>query len=327
MADARTEGREYIKGLVIMAGLVGLALLIFFLGDLLRIGQESYRIVAVFPEAPRLRPGSPVWLAGRASGQVLDVDMLPPSADTLARIAAVIEIPEDARPYIRRDSELRLGSPRLIGEPVIQLDPGSSASPILREGDTIRATVSASPMVLLAQSRTLLPAFDSLMASVQELNRRMSRQGGPASRPSFERMQREVAAARIEFQRFTQQMQTGPMGQFAGDAEVQASIGRIRAAMTELPRAFAQARERWAGTTAGATTEARALGPGFRGVMDHVTELRAEIGRLQTMMAQQGGFAYRMAQDTALQKAIAGTQAQLDSLIAEVKRNPLMFVF
>ncbi len=80
---------------------------------------------------------------------------------------------------MRRDSyaQIRTGA-NLIGTPVVYISPGTTASPGLREGDTIRARPKAAIADLTEDIGGIGPEFTSLGAATKELANKIDRPVG-----------------------------------------------------------------------------------------------------------------------------------------------------
>src|SRR5687768_9684953 len=131
------HGSRVIAGFAILGGIIALATLLIFLGYIIDSFQKTYSIVAIFPTSEGLRVGSPVWIAGHEVGTVATIGFRPVIADSAPTVAVRINLPTEHQSLVRRDSDIRLTRPRPVGDPVINISPGSASSPPLQEGDTL----------------------------------------------------------------------------------------------------------------------------------------------------------------------------------------------
>src|SRR5688572_2111236 len=166
--DERQRRRAWV-GALPTAGLVACTVLVFFLDDFIASLTRRYEIIAVVPEAPGLILGSPVWIAGKEVGTVERLSLLPVGDDTTARVALTIELPRSMREYVRRDSRVRLTSERLVGSRVIDIVPGTSASPILEPGDTLRLIRHITAAALTQQAALVQHGLDSALVALRPL--------------------------------------------------------------------------------------------------------------------------------------------------------------
>jgi capsule polysaccharide export protein KpsE/RkpR len=105
------------------------------------------------------------------------------------------------------------------------------------------------------------------------------------------------------------------------DPEFKRMVGNLSALIGDLRTSFTRAAER----ASAAQSEAE---PALRRLAARADTINAQIAQLQTAIAAGGGGLLVRAQtDSAIVKALHGAQLQMDSLIAETKRNPLRFWF
>jgi phospholipid/cholesterol/gamma-HCH transport system substrate-binding protein len=320
MADEDTRGRHRRQrqrtafGLLIIGGLLGSVLLVFFLEDILAAFQQRYSLVAIVPDAEGIAPGTPVWLSGKPVGAVLSVAIRPATVDTLGRVAVVMDLPAAVQELIRGDSDVRVTSTGLMGETVLDIVPGTLATATLVPGDTIRASPTLSRDAVMAQASALRAGMGQLTAEARQvaplLEARMTE-----ARLAFAGMDAAMAEAR----RLQSDLQGNPGLARVRDTTFQASLARARAAADALPALVEgfQARAGEAGEIPVAAARLRA----------RADTLAAQLEALAALLEEPAGSLGRLQQDPALTRAVEGARASLDSLMAEVRRNPLRFVF
>ncbi len=297
---------------VLLTGSIG----IFFLDALQRKVEKHVQLVAVLPRSFGIGAGAEVWLAGKAVGRVSRVELLPASRDTLARVAAVLVLPQAQRELIRTDTRLRTAQRTPLAPPILALTPGTPRAPPLTEGDTLRLTASQGLRVqpVLDQARALYGALDSLVADAETL-------GGKAeSRQALlTRTAANASAARSELDRFRSTAGNGLLARLSSDPALGARLDTVAANAATIRRLLEQRAARLDS----------ALAPGG-GTHERAARLRAvaaRLGRLADALAQGDGTLARLRRDSAIFVALDSVRTELDSLVAETKRNPLRFVF
>ncbi len=313
MHPRRRQARRILAGALLMLAITAIAATIFFLDDIRRALVPTYVIVGVFPEARALDPGTPVWIAGRPAGTVETVAMLPPGADRAGRIAADLRLPVQHMPLIRRDSELELTSPNLLGDPVVNLMPGTAPSPVLDPGDTLVARVPLRPGQVAAAADTLRQAFDSLLAAGRELEARAR-----AREPAAEAVIASLRAADRELDALAAAYERGPLADFLADTAALATLDGVRTAADEIATRVEARTERLGDP---------ALAAAVRRVGARAALLRERIDELRGLLGTHRGFLARLDADPALRDAIAAVRAQIDSLIAEVRKRPWRWLY
>lgn len=147
------------KRSVIVGIFVFLAIVIFVAGVFILGGQQkkfvkSIVVNAVFDNVEGLKVGNNVWYSGVKIGTVRGIKFY---GETQVEVTMKIE--EDAQPYIRKDSKVKLDSEGLIGSKLVEIFGGSRNVPAVVNGDRIVAVPSLST--------------DDMMVTLQENNQNL----------------------------------------------------------------------------------------------------------------------------------------------------------
>jgi hypothetical protein len=312
-----TNGRQRRRGLIgglIIAGLAGAATLIFFLDDIVAAFDRTYMVVALVPDAPGLGVGSPVWVGGREVGAVQALGFMPAGTDTLDRIWVNLKLPRDVQAQVRQDSRVRLTSTALIGERVVDIEPGSASAPALAAGDTLRMKYGLSAEQVTRQAALIRAQLDTLLAEARTLE--------PAARARVAQAARAAAAmnaALDEARRLQADLRANEGLVLLDDPAFAASLERVREHAAGLPAAATRLRGQAEATSDAAAALAR--------LEARTDTLRASLEAAARLLDASAGFAGRITRDSALMRAVDAARASLDSLVAEARRNPLRFVF
>jgi ABC-type transporter Mla subunit MlaD len=313
MAARRRQTVRVLLGLALIVAIVGGATLVFFLDDIVRAVQGRVRLIAIVEDAPRVVPGAPVWLAGAEIGEVVRVELLPTTNDSLARVALTLLIPDDALVLVPRDSRVRLTSARMIGAPVIDIVPGTATSGTVIEGDTIGQGLPITLDRLLADAEGFRTTLDSIVTAGSELAGRAM-----ARREVSARLQRSLERLSVQFDAFSTSLEDGAWARFRADTAFATALARIEETSARLGVVFSDE---------GAGEGRRELTRALAGVNARARSLSASIARLQAHLAESNGFLPRSARDSALIHAVARVRTEIDSLMAEARREPFRFVF
>lgn len=129
-------------GLVILVSLVILAVGLLFVGRTGSVFGERYRLVTLMESAAGLTPGGAVQLAGQPVGQVERIQLIPvdrrPSEGHA--VAIWLSINRSVQDQIRADSRARVRTQGLLGDRLIDIQPGSPSAVVLQPGDTLEAS-------------------------------------------------------------------------------------------------------------------------------------------------------------------------------------------
>lgn len=314
MPSPHRQGRRALVGALMIAALTAAALVIFFLDRVIPLFHRTYTVVAVFPTAPGLRTGSPVWVAGVEAGTIRQIQLLPPG-DTLDRVALDLQLRRSLADQLRRDSRVRLSSIQMIGEKVVEVLPGSPGAPELRDGDTLHVGSGPDASAVMASATAVRLALDSLRGDAAGLRRKFA-----LRQQELARALHEAGRARQELAALQAGMRGGSLGRLMAIQAPHGPLSRLQARTAEVQRLFAGAQAR-AGRARqeGAPAQAR--------LMDHVRELRSSLAALRALTEQPVGTLGRMQRDSALEQTLARARAQLDSLMTESRKKPWRFVF
>jgi ABC-type transporter Mla subunit MlaD len=315
MPTERSQKREIVQGAAALGCAVFLFLGIFFLADVRRLFTRTDTLFVLMPSAAGLQAGSLVWIAGQTVGEVKEITVRPPGTDSLQRVLIRIDVEERYREHIRHDSDVRVTSARLIGDAVLDITPGTPTARAVEEHDTLRLRRVGSPAEALARATALQASLQQLVTDTRALGaqtRTRMQQG--------ERLRKQLAVTLREFTDFVDVMQQGPLNTFS-DPEFNRLLSSLGKTIGELQNSFKRAAER--------ARRARGnAGPAFDRLAARADTIQLEIAKLQAgMNSGGGGLLVRAQKDSAIVKGLHRAQLQLDSLIAESKRNPLRFWF
>lgn len=151
-------------GLVLMLALVILGFGIFFIGNIGDVFGTRYRLVTLMESAAGLVRGAPVQVAGQNVGQVDRVEFILPEErrESGETVAVWLGVNVSIRDQIRADSRARVRTQGLLGDRLIDIEPGSADSPVLADGDTLLAAPALSYEELLAQAADAVQALITL---------------------------------------------------------------------------------------------------------------------------------------------------------------------
>ncbi len=314
MPATRRQGRRELRGTVIILVLATIAAGIFFLDRLGALFHRTYTVVAVFPSAPGLRSGNPVWVAGIQSGTIRRIQLLPPGQGT-ARVAVDLELKRSVAVQVRRDTRVRCASVRLIGEKVVELLPGTPGAPRLADGDTLQGAVPPAADSVMIKARAARLALDSLMTEARPLRKHLAER-----MTRMRALSRQTALARAELAELQAGLDNGSLRHLMRLQARGGPLDRLQRRTAEVQRLLGR-------TRTNLSDARRRLAPGQQSLMTHARQLQAELHELQRLMSQPVGTVGRMQKDSALQKAMAGARSQLDSLLVDARKHPWRFVF
>ncbi len=158
-------------GLVLIVALIILALGIFFVGDIGDVFARRYRLITLMESAAGLVRGAPVQVAGQNVGQVDRIEFIrpeerPPSGEA---VAVWLGVNVEIQDQIRADSRARVRTQGLLGDRLIDIEPGSPDQRILGDGDTLAAAPALSYQELLGQAADAVQSLTRLSEDLGSL--------------------------------------------------------------------------------------------------------------------------------------------------------------
>ncbi|HEY0528353.1 MAG TPA: MlaD family protein [Gemmatimonadaceae bacterium] len=297
----------------IVLGLVITATLLFA-----RVGTlhgKKVTLYVVTDDATGVLAGTEVWLAGQKTGLVTDVRFRPPSSDTLERLVLTMQFLRKALPNVRRDSYVQVqpgGS--LIGTPVVYISAGSTGTPQLQDGDTLRTRSNPVMANVTAQIGQIRPAVSALASDLKVLNDRITQPTGTVGA-----FRAYGFPAMPEFGARLTRL-TGKVSNGSGTI----ALATRRNLMARASRVMSQSDSIRAllGSNNGS------LGRFQRDstLMKKAGGVMAELDTLRGLAGDPMGSIGRAHPDSGLVRELARSRVLLDSLMQDVKKHPTRYI-
>lgn len=170
MVMQRSHKNEVIVGLFTLIAISVLLAMTFIIRG--STGLNPYKVRTTFPNVAGLEIGSPVLVQGFRVGRVME--MLPGMGDdgiphviVVMNIARTIPIYEDARVYLVQQG--------FIGDKRLEIDPGNSRSPEIKDGFVLHGVPPADLQALFAKAGEMLDDLAVTLKNVREFTSDESR--------------------------------------------------------------------------------------------------------------------------------------------------------
>lgn len=131
--DARVVKQDVKLGGFVLAGLVLFFVSIIFIGKQGTLFNRTFTVSAVFKNVEGLKDGDAVWLSGVRIGMVKDVRIVEEG-----KVVVEMSLREKQNEFIREDATANIGSDGLVGNKIVVIRPGTSAT-IIHDDDTINS--------------------------------------------------------------------------------------------------------------------------------------------------------------------------------------------
>ncbi len=180
--SVRRRTFEWRQARVIGLVVIGILLLLYGayrVGEVFDVFSSRYELVTLVPSALGLREGAPVTLAGQRVGQVKSIDFIPVDEKFgTTNLAVRLAIANDVQEQIRADSRAFLRTQGLLGDKLVDIQPGTPRSRILQEGDTLAAGRSMDVESFLAEAAAALDTATQVVGNLRDITRGIKRGKG-----------------------------------------------------------------------------------------------------------------------------------------------------
>jgi phospholipid/cholesterol/gamma-HCH transport system substrate-binding protein len=147
-------------GILAVVAMTLAVMLIVAVGGAAGFWWERYELKTRFPDVKGLKSGAVVRVAGVEVGKVTEVAL------SGAEVEVLLEVKKGNEQRITSDSRASIGSLSLLGEPVIDVSPAVSGTP-LKDGDYITAGRTPGQVADVAESARV--SLDSVNALLQDV--------------------------------------------------------------------------------------------------------------------------------------------------------------
>ena len=156
---------ELKVGVFILIGIAILFLIVFSIGDI-NLSKTGYKIKVLFNFAAGIGPSAPVRLAGVGVGQIQGIRIIRDEKAKITKAEITAWINDGAR--IENDAVVTINTLGLLGEKYLEIFPGTSGNPTLKNSDTI---TGKDPVPMEKITENLADLSDSIKAIVDRLKK------------------------------------------------------------------------------------------------------------------------------------------------------------
>ncbi|MGH7541212.1 MAG: MlaD family protein, partial [Gemmatimonadota bacterium] len=296
-----------------------LSLGVFFIGAVGDVFGNRYRLVTLMESAAGLVPGAPVQVAGQNVGQVDRIEFIAPEKrpSTGEAVAVWFGINVGVRQQIRADSRARVRTQGLLGDRLIDIEPGSPDQPVLEEGDTLAAAPALSYQELLGQAADAVQSLMMLSRDLTEVFEGVAAGEGTLGRMLIDdALYRELVSLSSGLNEIV-----GPL------AEGEGSLGRLLrddALYERLASSTARLDTLAAGLLEGEGTLGRLVRSDslYRALASSATRADSLLAALTRGEGALGQFM----QDERLYEELLKTVVDLNALLQELRDDPRRFI-
>ena len=325
-------------GILGIVAIILTAALVFAVGGQGGLFWQRYRLKTTFADVRGLKAGAVVRLAGVEVGKVEEVGFGGTGVDVL------LELNDSVQSRVTSDSTASIGSLSLLGEPIIEISPATTGTP-LPDGGVIRAGRSPSAIsdVAAGANRSLEEAT-KLIQSVREGKGTIGRLF------TDEQLYREVNAFVNAAEGVATHIRTGrgTLGRLVQDPSVAKSLEASLANLDTITRRINQGEgslgrllkdDALAKSSASAAANLDTLtarlnrGEGSVGKLlteeelyNRLNSLTVRIDQLTRALNDGQGTAGRLLRDQQLYENMNAAAAELRGLVADIRKDPKKYL-
>lgn len=303
---SRLEWNRLRRGVALLAGLLVVTAVVFFLDMVLRELSEGPELYVAAREARNLEPGAEVWVAGVPAGRVLSIGFREPGPREAGHILVRTVLREDAADLLRADATAEVRESALLAPTVVALRPGT-ADARFSFSDTLEAVERVAPSEVLARTDSLARRIAALRPLSARLQERLEKGPGTlAALRGDSALEATLASAATRLRRLAAESGTGTAALLARDNTLVERWGRIRARGDTL-------------ATALPSGELAALGAAL-------DSLDRRAAKLERRLEEARGSAGRFLNDAALERELREMEARMTLLRGELIANPFAWL-
>jgi phospholipid/cholesterol/gamma-HCH transport system substrate-binding protein len=325
-------------GIIATVALVLAAMLIIAVGGAAGFSWQRYALKTKFSDVMGLKSGAVVRVAGVEVGKVTEVDFAG------AEVEVALEVKKEMQPRITSDSRASIGSLSLLGEPIIDVTPAATGTP-LQPGEYIPSEQAKGQITDMAASATdtlneatlvlrdlragkgsvgRLFTEDALYRDLQAFVASADHVAGAVQRGEGTLGQlvtnptayRRFDAALADLQEMTRRINSGEgsLGRLLKDETLAKSLTSASGRIDSITGAI----DRGEGTVGKLLKE--------RELYDRVNSLASRVDKVVSTLEKSEGTAGQLLHDKRLYENMNSTVKELQGLITEIKKDPKKYL-
>ena len=304
-------------GSLILLAIAVMFVAILKLNSAVGLFTKRYELVALLNNASGLRVGGSVTVAGQLAGTVRQIDFLPVDADTLHNLRVVFEIDEALKPQVRGNSEAKLKTLGLLGDKILDINPGTPDFDELQPGDTINVAPTLDYEQVIAQAAGAVDDMVRLTSDLSEITGGIVRGEGTmgqlvTNKSLYNQLESTLAGTNQLLTRLQ-----APNGTFARVLDDPALYNNLTTMIASVDTLVARV-----GNDSGTVGKMLSDTTLYRNLVG----ITASTDSLLKLMTSGRGTAGKMLSDQALYDQMLKMTTDMNALIADFRANPRKYI-
>jgi phospholipid/cholesterol/gamma-HCH transport system substrate-binding protein len=325
-------------GVIAVVAIVLAVVLIVAVGGATGFSWQRYTLKTKFDNVNGLKGGAVVRVAGVEVGKVTDVDFAG------AAVQVTLSVKKEMQSRITTDSRATIGSLSLLGEPIIDISPASSGTP-LKDGDFIQSGKAGAQMSDMTNTaNAALGQADALLTDIR------NGRGTVGKLFTDEELYREFNAFITSAAQLTSAINhgQGTLGKLSKDPQMYDQLNKAAANLAEMTRRINAGEgslgqllhdDKLAKSLASATDNFSTVGARMnrndntigkllteKELYDRIDSVINRLDQLETNLNQGQGTAGQLLHDKQLYDNMNSAANELKGLIADIRKDPKKYL-
>jgi phospholipid/cholesterol/gamma-HCH transport system substrate-binding protein len=310
--------------LLFVVSVVVIAIAVYQLGKAANLFSTRYDLVAFLSNANGLREGGPVTVAGQLAGTIKSIEFLPVDSDTARNLKLIVAIDEGMKEQVRRDSRAKVKTLGLLGDKVIDISPGTPATPILAEHDTLVVQPSLDYESVLAKGAEAVDDVVQLAADFRLLTGNLLKGQGTigqmlTNRSLYDQLNGTLVRTNAMLQRV--QSSQGSLARLLDDPLLYDRAVSTIASVDSVVLAF-----RDKNSSVGRLLADTTLAPNLSMAVGNLVRMSATADSIVKMIASGKGNAGRFLKDEQFFDNLLKLSIDVNALISDIRKDPQRYM-
>ncbi len=266
------------------------------------IFESKGKFVCYFRNVEGLVAGSPVWMSGMEVGNVRSVQFV--NIDSLRQVKVVCRVKRDVWGRLTEDARVQLGTIGFLGDKYIEIIPGITPAPPIKELEVIATRDAGSASEVFRSSQAAIEDAQGFVLRLDTLLARMNAGKGTLGQlATDDRMYNELVALLAKLTILTADLQKNQV-------RITSSIEKTSNSVESLSKKVDQN----TGTIGRLVNDPQ--------LYDNLVMSTAKLDTILQKMNQAQGSLGLLVNDTGLYVEMTNLMARMNTLVSDIQANP-----
>ncbi len=173
----QSKNRQLRLGILVSTGILLFILAVYYLGSKQNLFSSSITVRSYFSDVKGLTEGNKVRFGGINVGTVSKIAIVSDSA-----IQVSFTIDEDIREFIKKDSRVEIGQEGIMGNKIVQINPGSVQAKSIEENDKLQSRQAVDFEAILKEAQGIIKEGHIFAMNLKEMSEKINTGDGDLAR-------------------------------------------------------------------------------------------------------------------------------------------------